>query len=128
MHHLDLCVRHGRWTLVEDLPETGDSSLEPLLLNQRYWYGGTEVVNLGDQVVPYNRNFKLFLATRLANPHFPPELCAKVSVLNFAVTPEGLLDQMLGTFIVRVPKRLYGLFLGSVMLWRFGVVIGCGDA
>ena len=30
--------------------------------------------------------------TKLANPHYPPEICVKVTLLNFMVTPEGLED------------------------------------
>jgi dynein heavy chain len=101
MHSLEMGVRHGKWVLVENYPVTIDGALEPLLLQQRFWLGGTEMLHFGDQAVPFNDNFKLFISTRAANPHFPPELCAKVSVLNFCVTPEGLLDQMLTEFVVR---------------------------
>jgi dynein heavy chain len=30
----------------------------------------------------------------LANPHYPPEICAQVTLLNFTATPEGLQDQL----------------------------------
>ena len=99
---LEMGVRHGKWIVVENVSERLDAALEPLLQNQKYTQGGVEVINISDHVVPYNPGFQLFLTTRLANPHFPPELCAKVSVLNFCVTPDGLQDQMLGTFVVRM--------------------------
>ncbi len=101
LHSLEMGVRHGRWVLIEKFPVSMDGTLEPLLLQQRFWLGGNEMIQLSDQAVPYNEHFKLFITTRASNPHFPPELCAKVSVLNFAVTPEGLLDQMLSEFVVR---------------------------
>jgi dynein heavy chain len=31
----------------------------------------------------------------LANPHYLPENCIKVALINFTVTPEGLEDQLL---------------------------------
>ena len=34
--------------------------------------------------------------TDIRNPHFPPEVAVKVTVLNFMITPEGLQDQLLG--------------------------------
>ncbi|MEQ2208835.1 hypothetical protein XENOCAPTIV_016692, partial [Xenoophorus captivus] len=47
----------------------------------------------------YNKNFQLILHTKLANPHFPPELQAQTTLINFTVTPEGLGDQLLGRVV-----------------------------
>ena len=52
-------------------------------------------MRLGDTDVPYNDDFKFLLTTKLANPHYLPEICIKVTVINFTVTPEGLEDQLL---------------------------------
>jgi dynein heavy chain len=49
-------------------------------------------MRLGDTDVPYNEDFKLLITTKLANPHYLPEICIKVTVINFTVTPEGLED------------------------------------
>jgi dynein heavy chain len=45
--------------------------------------------------VPYNDDFKFIITTKMANPHYLPEICIKVTVINFTVTPEGLEDQLL---------------------------------
>jgi len=57
--------------------------------------GNTVNVKIGDKNVPYNSNFKFFLTTTLPNPHYSPELSVKVTLLNFAITPAGLEEQML---------------------------------
>ena len=37
--------------------------------------------------------------TKLPNPHYAPEVCVKVTLLNFAITQVGLEDQLLGVVI-----------------------------
>lgn len=56
-------------------------------------------IHFGDKECEYNKNFRLILHTKLANPHFPPELQAETTLINFTVTPEGLGDQLLGQVV-----------------------------
>lgn len=39
------------------------------------------------------------MTTKMARPHYPPEICVKVTLLNFQVTFEGLEDQMLNIVV-----------------------------
>lgn len=39
------------------------------------------------------------MTTTLPNPHYPPEIFVKVSVINFAITPSGLEEQMLAQIV-----------------------------
>ena len=93
-------VRFGRWVLLENIGESIDAALEPLLLQQKFKQGGTEMIKIGDSVIPWNDAFKFFMTTKLPNPHYPPEVCVKVSLINFAITFTGLEDQLLGTAVV----------------------------
>jgi len=68
--------------------------------------GGSEVIKIGDNVVPYHPDFRFYMTSKLANPHYPPEVSVKVSLLNFFVTPEGLEEQLLDTTVVQV-RRLH---------------------
>lgn len=56
---------------------------------------------IGGKECTYNSNFKLILHTKLANPHFPPELQAQTTLINFTVTPKGLEEQLLGQLVSR---------------------------
>ncbi|KAH8062371.1 dynein light chain binding protein [Aureococcus anophagefferens] len=97
---LENAVRFGRWVLLENVGETLDAALEPLLLQQKFLQGGTEMIKIGDSTIPWNDSFKFFMTTKMPNPHYAPEVCVKVSLLNFAITPVGLEDQLLGVVVV----------------------------
>ena len=54
---------------------------------------------MGEKQVSYDENFKLFLTTTLPNPHYSPETSVKVTIINFAITPLGLEEQMLAKIV-----------------------------
>ena len=49
--------------------------------------------------VEYNTNFKLILHTKMANPHYKPEMQAQTTLINFTVTIDGLEDQLLAAVV-----------------------------
>ena len=49
--------------------------------------------------VEYNNNFKLILHTKMANPHYKPEMQAQTTLINFTVTIDGLEDQLLAAVV-----------------------------
>ena len=58
------------------------------------------MIRIGDSTIPWNDTFRFFMTTKLPNPHYAPEVCVKVSLLNFAITFTGLEDQLLGVVVV----------------------------
>jgi dynein heavy chain len=93
-------VRFGRWVLLENIGEALDAALEPLLLQQKFKQGGTEMIKIGDSTIPWNDSFRFFMTTKLPNPHYSPEVCVKVALINFAITFTGLEDQLLGVVVI----------------------------
>ncbi|VDM03485.1 unnamed protein product [Schistocephalus solidus] len=93
---LESCIRVGSPMLLEDVGESLDPSLEPVLLRQTFIKGGRLLIRLGDSDVDYDKKFQLYITTKLPNPHYMPEVAIKVTLINFTVTPTGLGDQLLG--------------------------------
>ena len=48
------------------------------------------LIRIGDSDVDYNDAFKFYMTTKMPNPHYLPEVCIKVTIINFTVTQEGL--------------------------------------
>merc|ERR1712167_189537 len=89
-------IPFGTPVLIENVGEVLDPVLEPVLLKQVVVRGGTKTLKFGDGEIEYDDAFLLFITSKMRNPHYPPELCVKVNLLNFMATAEGLEDQMLG--------------------------------
>ncbi|POM65737.1 Axonemal dynein heavy chain, partial [Phytophthora palmivora] len=98
---LENSIMIGAAVLIENMPEEIDPMLEPILLKQIVKTGGVSTIRLGDNTVEYDANFRLYMTTKLRNPHYPPETCVKVNLLNFMATEEGLQDQMLGIVVAK---------------------------
>lgn len=92
-------VQFGRWVLLENILESLDAALEPILLQQKFKQGGQEMMKIGDNIIPYNDSFRFFMTTKLSNPHYSPEVQVKVSLLNFTITAAGLEEQLLGVIV-----------------------------
>lgn len=93
------CIREGNAVLLENVEEVLDPSLEPVLLKQVFKKGGQFLLRLGSEDVPYNEDFRFFVTTKMANPHYLPEICIKVTVINFTVTLLGLEDQLVADVV-----------------------------
>ena len=58
-------------------------------------------INFGDRPIIYDNRFKLFITTKLPNPHFLPEICIKLTVINFTVTFDGLEEQLRADVVIK---------------------------
>lgn len=56
-------------------------------------------MKLAGEDVEFNASFRLLLQTKLANPHYKPEIAAQCTLVNFTVTPEGLQEQFLAMIV-----------------------------
>ena len=96
---LVMAVENGESVLIENVEETFDPIIDPLLGRNIVKRGRRNLVQVGDREVEFNPKFRLFLQTKLANPHFKPEIQAQTTVINFTVTLDGLEEQLLGNVV-----------------------------
>nr|XP_014351765.1 PREDICTED: dynein heavy chain 6, axonemal-like [Latimeria chalumnae] len=71
---LENAIRLGLPVLLEEVKESLDPALEPILLKQTFISGGRILIRLGDSDIDYDKNFKFYMTTKMANPHYLPEM------------------------------------------------------
>jgi len=87
-------MEHGYVVIFEDANKTFDPILDPILSKQIKQDGNDWVIRFGDGMKNYSLDFQFYITTKISRPHYSPEICVKVTMINFIVTPEGLLDQI----------------------------------
>ncbi|KAK5669543.1 hypothetical protein QVD99_003934 [Batrachochytrium dendrobatidis] len=106
VRNLENAITFGLPVLLENLKEELDPILDTILQKQTFKSGGATCIRLGDAVIEYAESFRLYMTTKLRNPHYFPETSVKVSLLNFMITPEGLEDQLLGIVVAKERPEL----------------------
>lgn len=101
MKKIEKCIESGHPVLIENIMESLDAPIDPLLKKQTFKQGGVEFINMGDTVIPLNPRFRMYMTTALGNPHYLPEVFNNVTVINFALTLQGLEDQLLGIVVAK---------------------------
>ncbi|XP_059938625.1 dynein axonemal heavy chain 9 isoform X2 [Mesoplodon densirostris] len=94
---VERALEAGEVLLIENLEESIDPVLGPLLGREGVKKG--RFIKIGDKECEYNPKFRLILHTKLANPHYQPELQAQATLINFTVTRDGLEDQLLAAVV-----------------------------
>lgn len=56
---------------------------------------GSATVSIGNRVVDVHPNFRLLMKTPLNAPHFRPEFCSKLTLIDFSVGCKGLEQRLL---------------------------------
>lgn len=92
--------------LIENIEHEVDPELDPILEKQVVTKGRSKYVIVSGQSYEWDDSFMLFMTSRLANPHFSPELAAKTTIIDFTVTLTGLEQQLLGRVLSKKQKSL----------------------
>lgn len=106
MKVVEQAVQFGKTVMLQNVMETLDPSLNPILNKAVVRQGGQDLIKLDDKMVSYNHNFRFFITTKLNNPHYPPEISTKTTLVNFAVKEQGLEAQLLGIVVRKERPQL----------------------
>lgn len=96
---MEQAIDLGYSVIIENLEESIDAVLSPVIARNYIKRGNKKYLKLGDKEICWAPSFKLFLHTKLSNPHYPPEVQAETALINFTVTQDGLEDQLLNLVV-----------------------------
>ena len=96
---LEAAIPMGTAVIFEDANETFDPMLDPLLAKQIEKKGNDLFIKFGEGGISFSPEFKFFITTKMSKPHYSPEICVRVTMLNFMVTLSGLNEQMLDIIV-----------------------------
>ncbi|CAF3644553.1 unnamed protein product [Adineta steineri] len=95
---LELAVRFGKTLIVQEVDGV-EPVLYPILRKDLAAQGPRHVVQIGEKVIDYNPDFRIYLTTRNPTPELLPDMEAIVNEVNFTTTRAGLTGQLLATAI-----------------------------
>ena len=91
---LENALRFGFPILVQDV-EKIDPIMNSLLNKEIHKQSGRNLIRIGDKEIDFSLTFNMFMVTRDSSCHFTPDLCSRVTFLNFTITPSSLQNQIL---------------------------------
>ncbi|OCH92714.1 dynein heavy chain protein 1 [Obba rivulosa] len=91
---LESALRFGNTLLIQDV-EHLDPILNPVLNKEIRRTGGRVLIRLGSQDIDFSPSFTMFLATRDPSVEFSPDICSRVTFVNFTMTRSSLQSQSL---------------------------------
>eukprot|EP01063_Lacrimia_lanifica_P009197 TRINITY_DN1620_c2_g3_i1.p1 TRINITY_DN1620_c2_g3~~TRINITY_DN1620_c2_g3_i1.p1 ORF type:complete len:4609 (+),score=2253.81 TRINITY_DN1620_c2_g3_i1:158-13984(+) len=106
LRNLEHAVQFGTPVLLQDVAEYLDPSLDSILSKAIIKQGSRYTIKIGENTVDYNDKFKLYITTKMASPHYSPEICTKITLVNCAVKDRGLEEQLLKIVVAREQREL----------------------
>ena len=95
---LSTAVRFGTPVLARDC-EYYDPVLNPILNKEVQRASGRNLIRIGSDDIDFSPKFFIILVTNDPLAHFPPDLCSRVTIINFSITSSSLTSQTLGSLL-----------------------------
>ncbi|EFN82623.1 Dynein heavy chain 7, axonemal [Harpegnathos saltator] len=104
-------IENGVPVLLENIGETLEIALEPILLkdiyknDDDYWY-----IDIADKSIRYSWNFRFYITTRLSNPNYTADVFSKLTIIDFSMPDGTLRDKLLDIVISKERPELQEKF------------------
>ena len=92
-------VSLGNSVLIENVGLKLDPIIEPIVSREISLIDGQKKICLGGEYITYNDEFRLYISTKYPNPHYSPEVCSQLTLINFTTTHEGLSDLLINNLL-----------------------------
>ncbi|KAL7421138.1 dynein heavy chain [Cryptotrichosporon argae] len=94
LKNLESALRFGNPLLIQDV-ENLDPILNSVLNRELKRTGGRVLIRIGNQDIDFSPAFTMFLSTRDPSVDFSPDICSRVTFVNFTMTRSSLQTQAL---------------------------------
>lgn len=91
---LELAVRFGKILIVQEVDGV-EPVLYPILRKDLTSQGPRHVVQIGEKIIDFNPEFRIYLTTRNPTPELLPDMESIVTEVNFTTTRAGLTGQVM---------------------------------
>lgn len=92
LFEIEKAIENGTPILLENMEESIDPILFPIIARNTFKRLGKKYLKFCGKDLLLSDKFKLYMQTKLSNPHYPPEIQAEAVLINFTVTEDGLSD------------------------------------
>ena len=98
MKQLEAALRFGTALLVSDVDKV-EPILNSVLNRETHKQGGRVLITVGDQDIDFSPSFNMVMVTRDASAIFTPDLCSRVTFVNFTTTQSSLQNKCMNTLL-----------------------------
>ncbi|XP_008181522.3 dynein heavy chain 2, axonemal [Acyrthosiphon pisum] len=95
MQNLEIALQNGYPTLIQIDFENVDPLIISILSRSILKQRNKLFIRIGSKLLPYNERFRLFITTRIKDCYYLSEIILRTTVVDFAITEEGLEEQLL---------------------------------
>ncbi|XP_074039467.1 dynein axonemal heavy chain 7-like [Leptinotarsa decemlineata] len=103
LQKLKSCIVLGKPIMIHKIKETFPPCLNQLITKHQYIQNGNTFLILNNEHIEIDTNFKLYFVCNMSKPQFAPELCNNITLINFAITHDGM-SQCLLKIVTEIEK------------------------